>query len=182
MTHICVSKQTIIGSDNGVSPGRHQAIIWTNAGILLIGILGTNFREILILIRIFSLKKMDLKLSSAKWRPFCRGLNVLIISPFSWHRVFTRSDDKPSYRISHYCWQYRAAAPFTCGTFFKQCGARMILSHFTVARQLTCWAPLQYKDRISSYRNSRYKDKTVLSPSYLYNGNSHTGKTGPSVY
>ena len=27
---------TIIRSDNGLSPSRHQAIIWTNAGILLI--------------------------------------------------------------------------------------------------------------------------------------------------
>ena len=31
--HICVSKLTIIGSDHGLSPGRRQAIIWTNAGI-----------------------------------------------------------------------------------------------------------------------------------------------------
>ena len=46
VTHICVSKLTIIGSDNGLSPGRRQAIIWTNAGILLIGPLGTNFSEI----------------------------------------------------------------------------------------------------------------------------------------
>ena len=37
VTHKCVSKLTIIGSDNGLSPGRRQAIIWTNAGILLIG-------------------------------------------------------------------------------------------------------------------------------------------------
>ena len=36
MTHICVGKLTIIGSDNGLSPGRRQAIIWTNDGILLI--------------------------------------------------------------------------------------------------------------------------------------------------
>ena len=48
VTHICVSKLTTIGSDNGLSPGRRQAIIWTNAGILLIGPLGTNFSEILI--------------------------------------------------------------------------------------------------------------------------------------
>ena len=47
VTHICVSKLTIIDSDNGLSPGRRQAIIWTNAGILLIGPLGTNFSEIL---------------------------------------------------------------------------------------------------------------------------------------
>ena len=77
VTHICVGKLTIIGSDNGLSPGRRQAIIWTNAGILSIEPLGTNFSEILIGIQIFSLKKMRLKMSSAKWRPFCLGLNVL---------------------------------------------------------------------------------------------------------
>ena len=47
-----------------------QAIIWPNAGILLIGPLGTDFSEILIVIQIFSFKKMHLKVSSAKWRPF----------------------------------------------------------------------------------------------------------------
>ena len=78
MTHICVSKLTIIGSDNGLSPDRRQAIILTNAGILLIGPLGTNFSEILIEILTFSFKKMRLKGSSAKRRPFCLGLNVLI--------------------------------------------------------------------------------------------------------
>ena len=41
VTHMCVGKTTIIGSANGLSPGRRQAIIWTNAGILLIGTLGT---------------------------------------------------------------------------------------------------------------------------------------------
>ena len=70
VTHICVSKLTIIGSNNGLSPGRHQAIIWTNVGILFIEPLETNFSEILIVIQIFSFKKMRLKMSSAKWRPF----------------------------------------------------------------------------------------------------------------
>ena len=46
-THICVSKLIIIASDNGLSPGRCQAIIWNNAGILSVGLLGTNFSEIL---------------------------------------------------------------------------------------------------------------------------------------
>ena len=77
VTHICVSKLVIIGSDNGLAPGRRQAIIWTYAGILLIGPLGTNFSEILIEIHTFSFKKMRFKLSSGKWRPFCLGLNVL---------------------------------------------------------------------------------------------------------
>ena len=75
--HICVSKLTLIDSDNGLSPERRQAIVWTNAGILLIGPWGTNFNEILIEIHTFSFKKMRLKVSSAKLRPSCLGLNVL---------------------------------------------------------------------------------------------------------
>ena len=34
--------ESIIGSDNGLSPGRRLAFIWTNAGILLIGPLGRS--------------------------------------------------------------------------------------------------------------------------------------------
>ena len=61
MTHICVAYLTIITSDNGLSPSQRQAIIWTNAGILLIRLLGTNFSEILIEIHTSSFKKMHLK-------------------------------------------------------------------------------------------------------------------------
>ena len=89
VTHICVSNITIISSDNGLSPGRRQALIWTNAEILLIGPLETNFSEILIGIQTFSFKKMYLNISSAKWRPFCLGLNV-----FSWIGV--------GYSLNHY--------------------------------------------------------------------------------
>ena len=78
VTHICISKLTIIGSDNVLSPDRRQAIIWTNVGILLIGPLGTNFSEMFIVIQTFSFKKKHLKVPSEKWRPFCLGLNVLI--------------------------------------------------------------------------------------------------------
>ena len=77
VTHTCVGKLTIIDSDNGLSPGGHQAIIWTNAGILLIGPLGTNFNYILIGIETFSFKKMHLKMLFVKWHPFCLGFNVL---------------------------------------------------------------------------------------------------------
>ena len=79
VTHICVGNLTIIGSDNGLSPGWCQLIIWTNAGILLIGPRGTNFSEILIGIQTFSSKKMHLKMASAKWRPYCLGHNELML-------------------------------------------------------------------------------------------------------
>ena len=77
VTHICVSRLTIISSDNGLPPGRRQAILWTNAGILLIGALEINVSEILIEICTFSWKKMLFKMSCGKMRPSCIGLNVL---------------------------------------------------------------------------------------------------------
>ena len=72
--HIYASVNWVsFGSDNGLSPNRHQAIILTNAGLLSIGPLGRSFNEILIKIQNFSFTKMHLKMSSAKWRPFCPG-------------------------------------------------------------------------------------------------------------
>ena len=62
-THICASDG--------------QAIFWTIAGVLLTRTLETNFSEIISEMHTFSFKKIHLKMSSAKWRPFCLGLNVL---------------------------------------------------------------------------------------------------------
>ena len=75
--HICVDNHTIIGYDNSLSPGWCQAIIWTNAGILLTETLGTNFNEFLIEPLTFAFKEMHLKMSSENCQPFCHGLNVL---------------------------------------------------------------------------------------------------------
>ena len=76
VTHIFVGNLTIIGSDNGLSPSRRQAITLTDVGILLIGPVGINFSEIVIEIHIFSFKKIHLKMSSRKMasilsRPQC---------------------------------------------------------------------------------------------------------------
>ena len=121
VTHICVGNLTIIGSDNGLSPGRRQAIIWTNAGILLIGPLGTNFNEIFIEIPTFSFMKMRLNVSSVKWRPFCLGLNVLIMSrhtssPVS-NEYYQQSQWCPTSRVEHLVevspWQQKRIQYFT---------------------------------------------------------------------
>ena len=66
-----------IGSDDGLTPGRRQAIIWTNAVKLLFGPTGTNFSGISIEIYTFSFNKWPSEMSSGKCRPFCLGLNVL---------------------------------------------------------------------------------------------------------
>ena len=112
MTHIFVSKLAIIGPNNGLSPGRRQAIIWTNTEILLTGPLGTNFSEILIGIPTFSFKKMQLKMSSAKWRPFCLGLNELT----SGHLVDSRMSPTNRLHISTtgiYTWHSRYLVIFS---------------------------------------------------------------------
>ena len=70
VTHICVSKLTIIGSDNDMSHGRRQAINGTNAGILLMRL------QWIINSYIFVQENAS-KMSFEKWLPFCLGLNLL---------------------------------------------------------------------------------------------------------
>ena len=98
-THTCVNKLSIIGSDNGLSPGRRQTIIWTNAGILSIGPIGAIFNDKVIEIHTFSLKKIHFKMSSGKWQPFCLGLNVLTVDrPIHVNWSITRIFCVPYYR------------------------------------------------------------------------------------
>ena len=65
---------------------------------LLIEPLGTNFNEISIRIQTFSFKKMHLNMLSAKLRPFCLGLNVLIT-------IHTQHECLPNvYDWIQFCW------------------------------------------------------------------------------
>ena len=110
MTHICVSTLNIIDSDNGLFPGRRQAIIRTNAGIFLIW----NFSEMLIESHIFYEKKTHLKILPGKWRPFCPGLDVLnafhlIIGEFC--DIFFRS-----------LWDVNTVSDFTIGCYSNVVG------------------------------------------------------------
>ena len=84
LTHICVGKLNIIGLDNGLSPGRCQGIIWTNAEIFLTGPLRTNFNEMLIKIQTFSLQNIRLKMLFSKFCPFGFCLNML---KTKWDRI-----------------------------------------------------------------------------------------------
>ena len=81
-----------IGSDNGSSPIRRHAIILTSAGLLSIGPLGTNSSEIIINVQNVSFTKMFLKISSAKWRPFCLGRDELRWQ--RWHEGVSYDDHK----------------------------------------------------------------------------------------
>ena len=72
VTHICVGKLTFTGSDNGLSPGRRQAIIWTNVGILLTRTWGTNFSEIsYIFIQENAFENVVWKMAAILSRPQC---------------------------------------------------------------------------------------------------------------
>ena len=118
VTHICVSKLTIIGSDNGFFSGQCQAIIWINDGILFIEPLGTNFSVILIKIHTLSFMKMHLKMLSRKWQPFCLGLNVS-----TQHRANFMTYPM-SYPVNVSCWQQHVSLTWqqSAGTWWN--GAR----------------------------------------------------------
>ena len=107
MTHICVRKLTIIGSYDGLSSEWRQTIIWTNVRISLIGILKTNFTEIVSGIHIFSFKKMHLKTSFVKWRHFCLGLNAFsyfYLFIISYYAIFQKSQLSKSNFVSSVPW------------------------------------------------------------------------------
>ena len=89
VTHIC--EQTIIGSDNGLSPGRSQAIIWTNTAILSTGSMGTNFSEILIEIYTFSFKK------NAGWK-----MTTLLPRP-QWVKMMSAKSHRPNMNYRFIC-------------------------------------------------------------------------------
>ena len=72
LTHICLSKLTTIGSDNGLLPGWCQA---------------TNLSEIIIENYKFSFKRMHLKMPSGKWWSFCLVINVLMCRLFIWQNI-----------------------------------------------------------------------------------------------
>ena len=81
LVHFLVSKLAIIGSDNGLSPGRRQAIVWTNNGISLIRTLGTNFSELF---------------ENVVWEMavVCRGLTMLIIRVCNVGRLCGKYENK----------------------------------------------------------------------------------------
>ena len=84
MTHVYVwANRIFIVSYNGsVSPVQHQAITRTSTCINLLSIepSGTNFSEIYSL-QTYSWKTILFNTSSAKCRPFCSGLCMIILDP-----------------------------------------------------------------------------------------------------
>ena len=130
VTHICVCKLTIIDSDNGLSPERHQAIIWTNARFLLIRPLETNFSEILIEIYIFLLKKKAFengvwKMASILSQPQC----VNSMSPVGAHiRCWTGSSGRSAANHNRTNGNILSIKP--AGNFSK-----------TWNKTQTCWIP-----------------------------------------
>ena len=98
VTQKCVSKLTNTDSNNGLSPGWCEALIWTTAAILLIG---SKFSEILIEIHTFSFKKMNLQMSS---RNGCDFVNVLEWVLFQLSNEETVSSIKSAQHHFAYIW------------------------------------------------------------------------------
>ena len=114
MTHICVGKLSIIGSDNGLSLGRHQAIIWTKAGILYTGPLGNFNRNSNIFIEENTFENVVCEMLPISSRPQCVNWYhlppcacILVGGIYGWSSLIISATDDcrvslQSYRIEHY--------------------------------------------------------------------------------
>ena len=102
--HICVCKLTIIGSDNGLLPGRRQAIIWTNVGIFLIATLGTNFSEILGEIYTYTLKKCI-------WKCHLQNGDNFVSASMCWMQQHWKCSSKSNNRFENYTFKIKATFP-----------------------------------------------------------------------
>ena len=69
--------KTITGSENGFAPDRAHAIIWTHAGLSLIGLMKIHFSKIRIETHQFFTQANKLIMPPSQWQPFCLGLNSL---------------------------------------------------------------------------------------------------------
>ena len=188
VTHICIGKIIIIGSDNGLSPDRRQAIIWTNAGLLSIEPLWTYFSENLIKIQPFSLKKMHVKMSSAKWRPSCLGLNMLSLTLTHgyWNTLLitpciSNGDGTVLLlALDIFMCQMYLTVLYQTGTWVEQINIRAIRglqTHISCLQDSMRPGPwFNIKMPSYQYRISHCGDKTIWWPSYLHNGISYTGK------
>ena len=168
--HISVSKLTIIGSDNGLSLGQHQAIIWTNPGILLIWTLGTNFCKILSKIHKFSFKKIHLTMLCGKWQPFCLGLNVLNIQQWA----------PMTFPWGQFCWKYswhqspncfwkiiclKSQSRSQCVNFFDLVRHIVLQSSAVITRCNITWYHLEYLGILLCMRpaNERWRHNVMSS-------------------
>ena len=70
VTHICVSKLIIIGSDSGLAPSLYLNQRWN--------IVNSNLKNKLLWNSYIFIHENAFEMSSGKWRPFCLTLNVLI--------------------------------------------------------------------------------------------------------
>ena len=101
VTHISVSKLTSIDSDNSLSPGRCQAIFWTDAGVLSTWNSGTNFSDILIKIPIFSFKNMHSKMSSYRVSMAKYIGSEFYPNPVSGWPLPQNQEKKPFFQMQH---------------------------------------------------------------------------------
>ena len=130
MTHICISKLTTIGLDNGQFLGRRQAIIWTNGGISLFGTWGLNCNEIFIKTQQVAFKEVRLKMSSGKWRPFCLGLNVLMDRTKQQYLNFT----------------FQASRQIVCN-YYNRLRQKLVIytmQHYSPSSTVTCSSSIAY--------------------------------------
>ena len=137
--YICIRKVIIIGSDNDLSPGWCQAIIWTNAGILLIEPLGNKLQwnlnqNFYFFIQENAFEHVVWKMATIVSQPQC--VNGLI----NYYATLADSSSALIRRIS-YSWILNAidqhiwvlpnchsnSCPFPCNRHWQECRPRYLI-------------------------------------------------------
>ena len=151
MMQICASKLSFTSSDNGLSPSWQQAIIWTNAGILLSGALGTNFSEIIIKIDTFSFKKIHSKMPPGKWQPFWLSLNVV-----NWSLLIHNNTHQSTNRIVCIILGVYLYMPFSQDMFIAMKSKQFSIQQQIHAKKTFSNPPLSWTWWLISILNEKY--------------------------
>ena len=131
VTHICLGELTIIGSDNGLSSGWHQAIIWTSAGILLVGPLETNLSEIWIEIQTFLFKKMHLKMS--------KKIAAILSGPQCFNTKGCRFGNLKAVYYQIALLEMYDSLPYLLNNFMVVASSKLLFSHYSVLCTSACY-------------------------------------------
>ena len=107
--------------------------------------------EILIDNHTFSFMKMQLKMSSEKWRPYCLGLNVLIhIIPMQWPRQSNLQEPIKHNQVQNYFLRFNLFFVFSSKAFIMP----LLCSR-------SKWSIKPLCDRCSDFRQNRQSLNTV---------------------
>ena len=143
-----------------LSPGRWQAIIWTNGGILIIQTSGTIFSEIVSESHVFLYNKMHLKMS-VKWWKFCLGQKGLKQLSMHWTALY----GKISRTIDILPWWHHQMGTFSALLVLCE-GNPLVTVGFPSRKTVTPNFDASVDLRLNKRLSKRWRHRWIETPSH----------------